>query len=387
MTTESSGMRVVPAFGRRDPDVRGYFGRFGGRFVPETLVAPVEALEAAYRDARQDEAFVAEFERLLRDYVGRPTPLSEARRLQTGGARIFLKREDLTHTGAHKINNAIGQALLAARMGKRRVIAETGAGQHGVATATACALLGLECEVYMGAEDMARQAPNVARMELLGARVRRVDAGARTLKDAINEAMRDWVSRVDDHLLPAWVRAGAAPVPAHGARVPIGDRPRSARAGPRAGRPSAVCRRGLRGRRQQRDGHLRRVPGRCERAADRSRGGRCRPHARPARRPLCTRQRGRAARHPDIRAAGREWQHRGHAFGVRRDGLRGGRPGTRLAAGAGEDRVPAWRATPKRCTRSPNWLASRGSCPRWSRRTPWRRRCRWPANSGPRPSS
>ncbi len=197
MTTEPGGKRGVPAFGRRDPDVRGYFGRFGGRFVPETLVAPVEALEAAYKDARQDEAFVSEFERLLRDYVGRPTPLSHARRLHTAGARIFLKREDLTHTGAHKINNAIGQALLAARMGKRRVIAETGAGQHGVATATACALLGLECEVYMGAEDMARQAPNVARMELLGARVRRVDAGARTLKDAINEAMRDWVSRVD----------------------------------------------------------------------------------------------------------------------------------------------------------------------------------------------
>jgi tryptophan synthase beta chain len=198
LTIESRSSRTVPAFGRRDPDAGGYFGAFGGRFVPETLVAPVEALEAAYREARRDEAFVAEFARLLRDYVGRPTPLGEARRLRgAGGARLFLKREDLTHTGAHKINNAIGQALLAARMGKRRVIAETGAGQHGVATATACALLGLSCEVYMGAEDMARQAPNVARMELLGARVRRVDAGARTLKDAINEAMRDWVASVD----------------------------------------------------------------------------------------------------------------------------------------------------------------------------------------------
>jgi tryptophan synthase beta chain len=196
LTTERMETRV-PAFGRRDPDARGYFGPYGGRFVPETLVAPVEALSAAYREARADAAFVAEFERLLREYVGRPTPLTEARRLSAGGARLFLKREDLTHTGAHKINNAIGQALLARRMGKRRVIAETGAGQHGVAAATACALLGLECDVYMGAEDMARQAPNVARMELLGARVRQVDAGARTLKDAINEAMRDWVANVD----------------------------------------------------------------------------------------------------------------------------------------------------------------------------------------------
>jgi tryptophan synthase beta chain len=189
-----------PRFGRRDPDSRGYYGAFGGRFVPETLVAPVEELTAAYLEARRDEAFVAEFDRLLRDYVGRPTPLTEARRLGAalGGVRLFLKREDLTHTGAHKINNAIGQALLARRMGKRRVIAETGAGQHGVATATACALLGLDCEVYMGACDMARQAPNVARMELLGARVRPVEAGARTLKDAINEAMRDWVTNLAD---------------------------------------------------------------------------------------------------------------------------------------------------------------------------------------------
>jgi tryptophan synthase beta chain len=197
LTIGSKGSRRVPAFGRRDPDARGYFGAFGGRFVPETLVAPVEALDAAYRAARADEAFVAEFERLLRHYVGRPTPLTEALRLVPGGARLLLKREDLTHTGAHKINNAIGQALLARRMGKQRVIAETGAGQHGVATATACALLGLDCDVYMGAEDMVRQAPNVSRMELLGARVRRVDAGARTLKDAINEAMRDWVTNVD----------------------------------------------------------------------------------------------------------------------------------------------------------------------------------------------
>jgi len=188
---------VIP---RRDPDERGYFGEFGGRYVPETLVEPVEELERAYFAARDDERFRSELDRLLRDYVGRPTPLYEATRLAeaSGGARIFLKREDLTHTGAHKINNALGQALLACRMGKRRIVAETGAGQHGVATATACALLGLECHVYMGAEDMARQALNVFRMRLLGADVCRVDAGSRTLKDAINEAMRDWVTNVAD---------------------------------------------------------------------------------------------------------------------------------------------------------------------------------------------
>jgi tryptophan synthase beta chain len=185
---------------RRDPDARGYFGEFGGRYVPETLVEPIEELERAYFAARDDESFQAELNRLLKHYVGRATPLFEATRLTAaaGGARLFLKREDLTHTGAHKINNAIGQALLAARMGKRRIVAETGAGQHGVASATACALLGLECHVYMGAEDMDRQALNVVRMRLLGAEVLRVDAGSRTLKDAINEAMRDWVTNVAD---------------------------------------------------------------------------------------------------------------------------------------------------------------------------------------------
>jgi tryptophan synthase beta chain len=189
-----------PVWGRRDPDARGYFGAYGGCFVPETLVAPIDALAAEYMRARADAGFRAELARLLRDYAGRPTALYEARRLSaaSGGARIFLKREDLAHTGAHKINNALGQALLAARMGKARVVAETGAGQHGVAAAAACALLGLRCEVYMGAEDMARQAPNVVRMRLLGAAVTRVDAGSRTLKDAINEAMRDWVANVHD---------------------------------------------------------------------------------------------------------------------------------------------------------------------------------------------
>jgi tryptophan synthase beta chain len=181
---------------RVEPDERGHWGRYGGRFVPETLMAPLEELTAAYFEAREDAGFRAEFEALLRDYSGRPTPLYEAARLSEhgGGARLLLKREDLSHTGSHKINNALGQALLARRMGKRRVIAETGAGQHGVATATVCALFGLSCVVYMGSEDMRRQELNVFRMRLLGAEVREVSSGSRTLKDAINEALRDWVT-------------------------------------------------------------------------------------------------------------------------------------------------------------------------------------------------
>jgi tryptophan synthase beta chain len=180
------------------PDERGRFGPYGGQFVPETLMAALAELTAAYEAVRQDPTFQQELQALARTYVGRPTPLYEARRLsaRAGGARIFLKREDLAHTGAHKINNALGQGLLAKRMGKRRVIAETGAGQHGVATATVCAMLDLECVVYMGAEDIERQKPNVFRMRLLGAEVRPVESGSRTLKDAINEALRDWVTNV-----------------------------------------------------------------------------------------------------------------------------------------------------------------------------------------------
>ena len=181
------------------PDTAGHFGTYGGRFVPEALVAALDELTVAYDKARHDTAFTGELDRLLTTYAGRPTPLTDARRLaeHAGGARILLKREDLAHTGSHKINNVLGQALLTVRMGKRRVIAETGAGQHGVATATACALLGLECVVYMGEEDTRRQALNVARMELLGATVVPVATGSATLKDAINEAMRDWVTNVE----------------------------------------------------------------------------------------------------------------------------------------------------------------------------------------------
>lgn len=182
------------------PDERGHWGPYGGRFVPETLMSPLEELTSAYSDARADVAFQKELKSLMREYSGRPTPLYHAARLSehAGGARIYLKREDLSHTGSHKINNALGQALLARRMGKRRVIAETGAGQHGVASATACALLGLECVVYMGREDVRRQSLNVFRMKLLGAEVREVGGGTETLKDAINEALRDWVTNVGD---------------------------------------------------------------------------------------------------------------------------------------------------------------------------------------------
>ncbi|MFM1822403.1 MAG: hypothetical protein RI967_669 [Planctomycetota bacterium] len=182
------------------PDASGRFGRFGGRYVPETLIAALDELDAAYREARRDPSFLGEVDRLLREYVGRPTQLTHAPRLSAhaGGASIWLKREDLAHTGAHKINNAIGQVLLAKRMGKRRIIAETGAGQHGVATATACARFGVECCVYMGSEDVRRQKLNVFRMKLMGAKVIEVDSGSRTLKDATNEAMRDWMGSVGE---------------------------------------------------------------------------------------------------------------------------------------------------------------------------------------------
>jgi tryptophan synthase beta chain len=182
-----------------NPDIHGYFGEYGGKFVPETLVPALDELEKAYAEAMGDKAFHDEFKLLCRDYIGRPTPLYYARQLSVkmGGAKILLKREDLAHTGAHKINNALGQGLLAKRMGKKRIIAETGAGQHGVAVATVCAMLGQECIIYMGSEDIRRQASNVHRMKLTGAEVRPVNSGSRTLKDAINEAIRDWVSNVE----------------------------------------------------------------------------------------------------------------------------------------------------------------------------------------------
>ena len=198
------------------PDDSGHFGPYGGRFVAETLMGPLDELRAAYDRYIQDPAFLKEFDTDLRHYVGRPSPLYYAERLTTrlGGARIYLKREDLNHTGAHKINNTIGQALLAQRMGKTRIIAETGAGQHGVASATVAARMGLECVVYMGAEDIKRQSPNVYRMKLLGAEVVSVTSGSRTLKDALNEAMRDWVTNVDNTFYIIGTVAGPHPYPA-----------------------------------------------------------------------------------------------------------------------------------------------------------------------------
>jgi len=207
-----------------------HFGDYGGRFVPETLIGALDELSAAWAQARVDQGFQDELARLLRDFVGRPTPLYFAERLsERVGRRVYLKREDLAHTGAHKINNAVGQALLAERMGKTRVIAETGAGQHGVATATACALLGLDCVVYMGTEDIRRQAPNVARMELLGAKVEPVEAGARTLKEAVSAAIRDWVASAEDTHYVIGSVVGPAPYPAlvRDLQRVIGDEARS----------------------------------------------------------------------------------------------------------------------------------------------------------------
>lgn len=197
------------------PNARGYFGKYGGRFVPETLVPALDDLTEAYQELQDTASFWAEFNHLLTTYVGRATPLTYAERLSEhlGGARIYLKREDLAHSGAHKINNALGQALLAKRMGKHRIIAETGAGQHGVATATVCALLGLECHVYMGSVDMARQQPNVLRMRLLGAEVIPVESGTKTLKDAVNEAIRDWVTNVRDTFYIIGSALGPHPYP------------------------------------------------------------------------------------------------------------------------------------------------------------------------------
>src|SRR6202043_758205 len=209
------GNRTMTTAAQSWPDAKGRFGPYGGRYVPETLVAPLEELEHAYELASKDPEFQAELDSMLKNFAGRPTPLQFASRLTAhlGGPRIYLKREDLLHTGAHKINNAIGQGLLAVKMGKPRIVAETGAGQHGVASATVAAHLGLECTVYMGTDDMARQSPNVSRMRILGAKVVGVESGSRTLKDAINEAMRDWVTNVrSTHYLLGSV-LGAHPYP------------------------------------------------------------------------------------------------------------------------------------------------------------------------------
>ena len=312
----------------------GRFGVYGGRYVPETLVAALDELEHAYEAAKADAAFQAELTALLTDYAGRPTPLYFAKRLTEtlGGAKIYLKREDLLHTGAHKINNALGQGLLAKRMGKKRVIAETGAGQHGVATATVCALLGLECVVYMGDVDMERQELNVQRMRLLGAEVRGVSSGSKTLKDAISEAMRDWVTNVRTtyYLLGSALGAHPYPTMVRDFQRVIGKEIKAA--DPRKGRQAALGRDRLRWRRIERHRGVLRVHSRPAGAAHRRRGRRPRHCARRARGSLPRRRARRFAGHILLCPAGRGWTDRAHAFRLRGSRLRLHRPRARRAA-------------------------------------------------------
>ena len=252
---------ALPNSFRSGPDERGHFGIFGGRFVAETLMPLILDLEQAYAAAKADPAFQAEMNGYLKDYVGRPSPLYFAERLteHLGGARIYLKREELNHTGSHKVNNVLGQIMMARRMGKKRIIAETGAGQHGVATATLCARFGLDCAVYMGAVDVERQQPNVIRMEMLGAKVTPVQSGTRTLKDAMNEALRDWVTNVHNTFYCIGTVA-AAPLSDDGARFPVDHRDRDARADAGRRRPPAELADCLYRRRLQRDGAVSSLP-------------------------------------------------------------------------------------------------------------------------------
>ena len=356
----------------QQPDARGHFGPYGGSFVAETLIHALDELKACYDEARRDPAFDAEFRSELAHYVGRPSPIYHAARLsrELGGAQIYLKREDLNHTGAHKINNTIGQAMLARRMGKPRVIAETGAGQHGVATATICARYGLECVVYMGSEDVKRQAPNVYRMNLLGATVVPVDSGSKTLKDALNEALRDWVTNVENTFYIIGTVAGPHPYPTMVrdfqrvigdeclAQMPADDRP-PARRGDR-----------LRRRRQQRDGHLLSVHRSRGDAPDRRRGGRRRPRDRPARGLDQRRQPGRTARQSHLPAAGRERPDHRDPFDLGRPRLSRRRPRARLSARHRPRRVRERRPTTRRSPRSIACAAAKGSFRRSNRAMP-----------------
>ena len=352
--------------------------------MPETLVAPIEELTAGYLEARADPGFAAELDDLLAHYVGRPTPFYETRRLVGSvasarpGVRILLKREDLTHTGAHKINNALGQALLARRMGKTRVVAETGAGQHGVATATACALLGLECHVYMGTEDMRRQALNVVRMELLGATVRGVESGSRTLKDAINEAMRDWVANVRDTFYVLGSALGPHPYPlmVREFQSVIGREARRQMLDQVGRLPDIVvaCVGGGSNAIGIFDGFV----DRGGRPADRRRGRRGADRARPSRRPVRRRQHGRAAGHAHVHPAGRGGKHRADALDLGRARLRRRRAGARLAAGSGPNRVRLHHRRRGARPASRRWRGSKASSRRSSRRTPSPTPSGWP---------
>ena len=300
-------MTQVPNSFRGGPDERGHFGIYGGRFVAETLMPLVLAVEAAYGAARADPAFQAELDYYLEHYVGRPSPLYFAERLTRhfGGAKLYLKRDELNHTGAHKINNVLGQILLARRMGKRRIIAETGAGQHGVATATACALFDLPCVVYMGATDIERQKPNVFRMKLLGAEVVPVHSGTATLKDAMNEALRDWVAHVDDTFYVIGTVAGPHPYPAmvRDFQSVIGNETRAQLEQAEGRLPDTLGR--LHRRRLERDGAVPPVPRRARRGDDRRRSRRPRHRDRFARGLAERRRARRIARQPHLSLAGR----------------------------------------------------------------------------------
>ena len=309
---------------REGPNERGRFGIYGGRFVPETLMPLILSLEKAYEEAKADPAFKAELNHLLKHYVGRPSPLYFAERLteHLGGAKIYFKREELNHTGAHKINNVMGQILLARRMGKKRIIAETGAGQHGVATATACARFGLECIVFMGALDVERQKPNVFRMKMLGAEVRAVEQGAKTLKDAMNEALRDWVTNVHNTYYCIGTVAGPHPYPAmvRDFQCVIGEETRTQMLEARG--PPARQPRRLHRRRLERDRPFPPVP---RRAADRDLRGRSGgPWARRSRWPRGLdqwRHARRAARQPHLSSANRRRPDPRRPFDLRRPRL------------------------------------------------------------------
>ena len=370
----------------RGPIALGRFGPFGGRFVPETLMDALNQLSEAYEQAKADPAFQAEMDDYWTDYVGRPSPLYRraADSSFAGGADIYLKREDLNHTGAHKINNAIGQVLLAKRMGKTRVIAETGAGQHGVATATACALTGLECTVYMGEEDIRRQKLNVFNMRTMGATVVPVTTGSRTLRDATNEAMRDWMGSSEDDALHDRQRRRPAPVPDDRPRLPVGHRPRGPAAVPGPARPPARRRRRLRRRRLERRGDVLSVHRRRRGRADRRRGRRPRARASattpPASRrdgPACctaasaTSSRTTTARPSDVHSisAGLDYPGVGPEHSYWKD-MRP-RPLREHHRRRGPGRLPR------------PWPAARASCRPWNRATPSPRRSRRPAGSAP----
>ncbi len=372
-----------------DADERGWFGApansSGRRFMPEALYAALDELTVAWQDAMADPEFTAEFDRILREYAGLPSPLYDAERLsEKVGARILLKREDLNHTGAHKIRNVLGQALLTKRMGKTRVIAETGAGQHGVASATAAAYFGLDCTVYMGAVDTRRQALNVARMNLLGAKVVPVESGSATLKDAINEALRDWVASVDHTAYLFGTAAGPHPFPSmvRDFTRGIGDEARQQCLDQYGALPGRDRR--LRRRRLQRDRPVHRVPRRRGRRDLRLRGRRRRRRDRPPRRDHRRGRERRPARRPHLRAPGRGRPDHRVPLDLGRPRLPRRRPAARPPRPAPAARRTSPSPTPRRWTRWRCSAGPRGSSPPSSRPTRSPAPSAWPRSSPPR---